>query len=303
MDIGQLEAFVQVASLRNFSKAAEALYLTQPSVTARIQSLEKELGEDLFERTGRGVRLTDAGLVFLPYAERILRTLQEGRDTIEGVRNVQVGTLRLGSAQTISTYVLPGLLKSFRTRYPGITLSVKTGRSEQVLSMVLNDEVQIGLVRVLNHHDVDTVHLYEDEIVLVTDPHHPFASRGSVTLDEVAEEPLLVYDRTSSYYGIVTNVFRQRGIVPHTAMELDSMEATKKMVEEGMGIALLPKVSLERELKLGILTEVPISDAPKMSREISLIYRKNRKLSRPVQSFMELLQETYHLDLSQVSSS
>ena len=118
MDVGQIEALVQVAQHQSFSKAAESLYLTQPSVTARIQALEKELAEELFERTGRGVRLTDAGHAFLPFAERILAALQEGRESVEEVRSLQIGSLRLGVAPTLCTYVLPRTLKAFRNRYP-----------------------------------------------------------------------------------------------------------------------------------------------------------------------------------------
>src|SRR6266542_4586380 len=116
MELGQLEAFIQVASHRSFSKAAEVLFLTQPSVTARIQSLEKELGEELFERSGRSVRLTDAGNTFLVYAQRALKDVQEGRDALEALRKTEVGSLRIGSALTISAYVLPKILKTFRAR-------------------------------------------------------------------------------------------------------------------------------------------------------------------------------------------
>ena len=128
MDFGQVEAFIQVAQHHSFSRAAEALGLTQPSITARIQTLERELGEELFERGGRGVKLTDAGHAFLPYVERMLQTLREGRDAVEEVRNVQLGSLRLGSAITISTYVLPGILRTFCGRHPGLDVVIRTGR-------------------------------------------------------------------------------------------------------------------------------------------------------------------------------
>jgi len=295
MDLGQIEAFVQVAQLHSFSKAAQALQLTQPSVTARIQSLERELGEELFERGGRGVRLTDAGEAFLPYALRILQIVKEARDTVEEVRNLQLGHLRLGSALTISTYVLPKILHVFRQRYPGINVSIRTGRSEQVLQMVLGDEVQVGLVRAIHHPDVDTVPLYEDEIVLVVHCDHPFARRQRVTLEEVAAQPLILYDRGSSYFGLIHSYFRQAGLVPHVAMELDSLEATKRMVEQGLGIAMVPKVTIERELQVGALVEVPIADAPPPRRTIALIHRHNRRRSRTVQAFLEVLGDIYRL--------
>lgn len=298
MDFGQLEAFVQVAARHSFSRAAEVLQLTQPSITARIQALERELGEDLFERTGRGIRLTDAGTIFLAYAERILQMLQEGKDSLEEVRSVQAGNLRLGSALTICTYVLPRILHTFHERYPGVEVSVRSGRSEQVLAMVLSDEVQVGLVRSLVHPDVETVDLYEDEVVLTTNPEHPFARSGNATIEEVAAQPVILFDRGSSYYGLIHSLFRDAGVVPTVAMELDSMEATKRMVEEGLGIALLPRVCLERELASGNLVEVTVSDAAAVSRRIALIYRRGRRRARTVQAFLEVLESIYRVKVS-----
>ena len=292
-----MEAFVQVAARHSFSRAAEALQLTQPSITARIQSLERVLGEELFERSGRGVRLTDAGTIFLPYAERMLQMLREAKEGVEEVRGVQAGRLRLGSALTISTYVLPRILRTFHSHYPGVEVIVHTGRSEQVLNMLLGDEVQVGLVRSLMHPDVETVDLYADEVILVANPDHPFAANRQATIEEVGSQPVILADRGSSYYGLTHGLFRQAGVVPNVAMELDSMEATKRMVEEGLGIALLPRVCLERELKQGLLTEVAITNAPAISRQIALIYRKSRKRVRTVQAFLEVLRSIYGLEL------
>ncbi len=300
VDIGQLEAFVQVAYLKSFSRAAQALQLTQPSVTARIQALERELGSELFERGGRGVRLTDAGEAFLSYAARILQLLKEGRDAVEEVRHLHLGHLRLGSALTISTYVLPKLLHLFRQRYPGIGVSVRTGRSDHVLQMVLGDEVQLGLVRALYHPDVETVPLYQDDIVLVVPKGHPFAREGKATLDEVTKEPLILFDRGSSYFGLITSYFRQLGKSPQVAMELDSLEATKRMVEEGLGIAMVPKVTIGRELQVGALVEVEIVDAPPLTRTIALIYRRNRRRSRPAMAFIDLLRAYYGLEMTEM---
>jgi DNA-binding transcriptional LysR family regulator len=292
-----LEAFVQVAAHHSFSRAAEALQLTQPSITARIQALERELGEKMFERGGRSVRLTDAGTILLPYAERILQMLREAKESVEEVRSVQAGRLRLGSALTISTYVLPRILRTFHSRYPGVEVMVHTGRSEQVLNMLLSDEVQVGLAHSLVHPDVETVDLYADEVILVANPDHPFAANRQATIEEVGSQPVILADRGSSYYSLTHGLFRQAGVVPNVAMELDSMEATKRMVEEGLGIALLPRVCLERELKQGLLTEVAITNAPAISRQIALIYRKSRKRVRTVQAFLEVLRSIYGLEL------
>jgi len=293
VDLGQLEAFVQVANQHSFSRAAEALFLTQPSVTARIQALERDLGERLFERSGRGIRLTEVGECFLPHAERVLQALNTGRDAIDSLRNLHSGSLVLASATTVSTYVLPGLLKTFRARYPRIEVSVRTGRSEQVLQMMLADEAQVGLVRAVYHQDIETKGLIEDELVLVANAAHDLAGRGSVTVEQLGDHPFIFFDRNSSYYSLAQGIFRQHGVVPRTQMELDSMEATKKMVEEGLGIAMLPKVALERELKEGILRIVEIEDMPNPTRQIALISRRSRPLGPVAQAFVDIVTEIY----------
>jgi DNA-binding transcriptional LysR family regulator len=297
MDLGQIEAFVQVSAHNSFSRAAEVLQLTQPSITARIQSLERELREELFERGGRGVRLTDSGHAFLPYAERILQTVAEGRDIIDEVRNVELGSLYLGSALTISTYVLPHILHTFRSHHSGVDVSIHTGRSEQVLAMLQADEVQVGLVRSLSHQDIETVHLYDDEIVLIVNPEHPFAARRAAAVEEVASESIVLFDRGSSYFGLTHGFFRQAGVVPNIGMELDSLEATKRMVEEGLGIALVPLVTIEREMEAGRLVKIEMVDAPPLKRPVSLIYKRHRKRPRTVQAFIETLAEMYAVSL------
>jgi DNA-binding transcriptional LysR family regulator len=293
MDIGQLEAFLQVAALRSFSRAAESLRLTQPSVTARIQSLERDLGETLFERNGRGVSLTEAGAAFMPHAQRVLKALQDGRDAVQSLQQLELGTLRLGCAPTIGTYVLPGLLKDFRARYPGIEVSLRTEYSDQIVQMVLADEVQLGLERAITHSDVVTVPLYEDEVVLVVSPQHPFVARGSATVEELGGEALIMFNRGSGYYTLVDNALRQAGAPSSPAMEMDNMEATKKMVEEGLGISILPKVAVAREVQQGDLCQIRVRGMTMPKRQIALIYRRGRPLSRSAQAFVGLLEERY----------
>lgn len=293
MDLGQLEAFVQVANHRSFSRAAEALFLTQPSVTARIQALERDLGERLFERSGRGVRLTEVGACFLPHAERVLQALAAGRDAIESLRNLQSGSLILASATTVSTYILPGVLKTFRARFPRVEVSVRTGRSEQVLAMLLADEAQVGLVRAVYHQEIETRGLIEDELVLVVNADHELARPGSVTVARLGDHPFIFFDRNSSYYSLAQGLFRQHGVVPRTQMELDSMEATKKMVEEGLGIAMLPRIAIERELASGTLREIDIEGMSNPTRQIALICRRGRPLGPVAQAFVDLVQEIF----------
>jgi DNA-binding transcriptional LysR family regulator len=159
--------------------------------------------------------------------------------------------------------------------------------------MMLADEAQVGLVRAVYHQDIETKGLIEDELVLVANATHDLAGRGSVTVEQLGDHPFIFFDRNSSYYSLAQGIFRQHGVVPRTQMELDSMEATKKMVEEGLGIAMLPKVALERELKEGILRIVEIEDMPNPTRQIALISRRSRPLGPVAQAFVDIVTEIY----------
>ncbi len=296
IEIGRLEAFVRVAQLRSFSKAAEAIYLTQPTVTARIQALERELGEPMFERMGRSIRLTDAGAAFLPHAQRALQALVEGRDALVSVRNVEHGTLALGTAPTVGTYVLPRLLERFADRHPGVEITIRTGRSEEVMAMVLADEVQVGLERYLNHPDIETVPLYQDAIFLMAGTDHPIAQRQRVRVQDVVHESVIFFDVGSSYHAISHGIFRETGTPPRHALEVDNLEMAKHLVLEGLGLAFLPQVAVEQELAEGQLVTIDIEGAEPLTREIAVIYRKHRLQSRSVVAFLNLLQEVYQFE-------
>lgn len=291
MQIEFLETFVHVARHGSVTRAAELLYLSQPSVTGRLQAVESELGEQLLVRTPRGVRLTGAGREFLPYAEQAVRAFREGQAVLRDLHRARAGRLVLGAAPAISTYFLPATLKRFANDHPGVSLSVRTGHSEEVLNMVLADQVQIGLVRALKHPEVEVHPCYEDELVLVVHPAHVFRTRGVVSLADVSREGLVLFDRTSSYYELTRAMFRDRGVTSAAVMELDNIEAAKKMVEVGMGVALLPRLAVQRELALGTLAQVTIADAPTIRRPVVAIHRRGPGLTGPGLAFLALLQE------------
>lgn len=296
MEIGRLEAFVQVATKLSFSRAADALYLTQPTVTARIQGLERELGEPMFERMGRTIRLTDAGQAFLPYAQRALQSVKEGQDALGSLRNVDSGSLTIGTAPTVGTYVLPDILQQFSERYPGVEVSIRTGRSEEVQAMVLADEVHAGFERYLTHPDIESVPLYEDDIALMASTGHPLATRGHTTVSEVAREPVIFFDVDSSYHAISQAIFRERGIAPRHSLDVDNLEMAKHLVLRGLGLAFLPRVAVEHELESGALIAVEIDGAEPLRRRIALIYRKRRLQSRATMALLSLLDEIYRFE-------
>jgi DNA-binding transcriptional LysR family regulator len=270
-----LTAFIEVARRQSVSRAAEALFLTQPALTARVQGLERELGCSLFVRTPRGMKLTKAGEAFLPYAVRALDALADGRMQVNALERGGAGRLAIGAAPAVGTYVLPQLLKSFALSHPRVSVSVRTGHSEEVLELVLREQVDVGLVRALAHRDIVSTPLYEDRLVLVVDPSHPFASSGRIRVDEIAAQQLILFDRTSSYHELTSAFFRTAGVSPAGVMELDNIDAAKKMVEQGFGVALLPQTSVAEELAAGALAEVSIQGAQAVRRQIVAIRRRD----------------------------
>ena len=275
MLLSQLEGFVEIARRGSVSRGAEALFVTQPALTARLKSLESQVGAQLFVRTGRGVRLSEAGHAFLPYAQRALEAVSEGHRLVGEVARGGAGELALGAAPAVSTYVLPAILERFHLEHPNVRLAVRTGHSEEVLDLVLHEQVQIGLVRALRHPEIESVPLYEDELVLVANPAHRFAAAGEIAVEEMSEEQLILFDRTSSYHDLTSAFFREAGVVPRGVMELDNIDATKKMVRQGLGVALLPHTAVAEELEAGTLRSVTIADAVPVRRRIVAIRRRD----------------------------
>ena len=300
MEFPQLEAFLEAASRGSFRRAADALYLSQPSVSARIQTLEGELGVALFHRTARGVRLTEMGLVFLPFAQRSMETLRRGREVLESVRQASAGILNMATARVIGTYVLPETLQKFQHLYPETNLHIKVGGSLDVLQMVVDEEVQLGLARFMEHPDVDALHLYDEEAVLVVHPDHPFAKTGVAAMFAVAQEPLILYDPGdpgSSYFQFINRVCRYAGVTPKVEMNLDSVEAAKNMVQLGLGISFLPRSGVRQELESGTLTLIDVAEVPPVLLPTYVLLRREQQHGPVVVAFLNLLPETYKVQI------
>ena len=300
MELSQLEAFLEAANRGSFRRAADALYLSQPSVSARVQSLEGDVGVTLFHRTARGVRLTDLGRTFLPFAQRSIETLRRGREVLESVRQASAGILNMATARVIGTYVLPETLQKFHQLYPETNLHIKVGGSTDVLQMVVDEEVQLGLARFMQHPDVDALHLYDEEAVLVVHPSHPFAEAGVAAMYEVAQEPLILYDPGdpgSSYFQFINRVCRDAGVTPKVEMNLDSVEAAKNMVLLGLGISFLPRSGVRRELASGSLALIDLAEVPPVLLPTYVLLRRGQQLGPTVIAFLKLLQETYKVEI------
>ncbi|MGI8564781.1 MAG: LysR family transcriptional regulator [Candidatus Dormibacter sp.] len=290
MVLVQVEGFLQVARLGSVSRAAEVLHVTQPTLTARLHGLEQELGSKLFIRTRYGMRLSDAGWAYLPHAERMLAAMRSGRRAVEELASAVAGQLHLAAAPAVSTYILPSVLERFAALHPRVEVMVKTGHSEDVLRMVLNDLASVGLGRALQHPDVVAKPFHEEELVLVVRPGHRFTSRSGVSLADVGNEEVIMFDRTSSYYEITQAAFATAGVSLRGFMELDNIEAAKKMVERGLGVSLLPATAVAKEVAGGELLRVELSGGPPLRRPLVAMWRRDSgPPSGITAAFLELL--------------
>lgn len=291
MLLSRLESFVEVARRGSVSRAAEALFVTQPALTARIKALQTELGVELFVRTPRGVRVSDAGREFLPYAERTLASVDEGKRAMADLTEGVSGVLLIAAAPAVSTYLLPALLKAFQATHPKVRLGVRTGHTEEVLDLVLRRAAHVGLGRPVRHPGAELLPVFDDELLLVASRTHRFAGQAKVRLSELAAERLIMFDRASSYYELTSSLFRQAGVVPESVIELDNVEAAKKMVAQGLGVALLPRMALQEELRSRSLRAVRLSGAAAVKRPIVAIRRRDAGAATgPVAGFLKLLE-------------
>jgi DNA-binding transcriptional LysR family regulator len=273
MLLGQIEGFVGVARQGNMRRAAHDLALSQPALTARIQGLEAALGTTLFRRTHAGMQLTTAGRAFLPHAERALEAVSSGAALIRELGEGVVGELALAVAPAVSAYVLPEVLVRFTQRHPGVRLLVRTEHSEEIVDLVSRGEVDLGITRELRDPRVRSRPLYEDELVLVVPPDHQFAAAGRVDVIEISHVQLILFDRTSSYYDVTNALFRSAGVVPRGVTEVDNIEAAKRMVALGLGVALLPGTAVADSLAAGTLHEIELVGARAIRRRIVAVER------------------------------
>src|SRR5256885_4924157 len=289
MEIPQVEAFLAVGTFGGFRRAAEALRLTQPAVSARIRALEDSLSVRLFERGPHGLALSAAGRTLRPHAEQLLQAVALARQAVHDIRPTSGGAIQIAAVLSICTYLLPDVLKRFQTAHPAVMITVRSGHSKEVLEMVLRGDAEIGLARSLHHPEVETVSLRDDPLVLVgRSTAWPMRERRA-RLEEIADRPLIFFDRGSSDWTLTQGLFRRAGLGPHSGLEVETIETAKRMVERGMGLAFLPHLAVVRELRRRSLEAIEIVDAEPISRSLDVIHPRARPLSGEARALLGVL--------------
>lgn len=292
MEISQLRTFLAVARHRNLTTAAEELHLSQPAVTRQLQRLEQWCATPLLQRQGKTTSLTDAGRVLHACAEQVLQTLDSCQAVLEDLRTGRRGRLVLGAGLTTAAFTLPSLIQLYKKRLPEIELSIRTGATQEILQLVLDQQVDLAFVTSPVRHPQCLVRpLFDDHIVLVSDAGLPFAGI-SISLPELATLPLILY-APSGFRNFVEDALRHAQVVPKVALELDNMEGIKRMVAAGVGYAFVPRSAVQEELQAGRLAEVPVRGLPPLIRQTSLIRLRQGQPNLAVQAFLEVLSQRW----------
>jgi DNA-binding transcriptional LysR family regulator len=289
VDLLQLETFVAVGTFGGFRRAAAALRVTQPAVSARIKGLESSLRVALFERGGAGLTLSEAGRALRPHAEQVLRAVALARHAVQQLRPGSAGALEIAAALSICAYLLPDVLKRFQAAWPGVFVTVRAGHSKEVLEMVLRGEAEVGLARSLHHAGVETLSLGDDPLVLVQHREHPLVPSRRARLEEIADRPLVFFDRGSSDWTLTHGLFRRAGLVPNVTLEVETIETAKRMVERGLGLAFLPHLAVAGELRTGDLVAVRVVDAEPLRRSLDVVHPRHRPLSPEALALLDVI--------------
>jgi DNA-binding transcriptional LysR family regulator len=284
----RLRAFVAVARCGGFSAAARELEQAQSAVSQAVASLEAELGESLFVRDGRRVRLSEAGALLLPRAERAFAEIAAGLDELAARRGLSVGTVRLGTSDTLATYVLPPVFAAFRRRHPGIELRLDNRPSPVVAGRVGDGALDLGIVTLpLPGHlaaQVHTLPLGPQRDALIAPPGHALAARRRVRLADLAPYPLLLLDRTTATRAYLDERFAAARITPRVIMEMNGVEVLKRLVELGFGMSIVPAAAAAREASQRTLALRPIAELG--PRTVALVTPTAGPLSPAAQAFI-----------------
>jgi DNA-binding transcriptional LysR family regulator len=287
MDLFQLETFLAVAQSGSFSGAAKVVHRTQPAVSQVVRKLEEELGEPLFDRSSRDGRLTDAGKVLQEYALKMLNLRREARASIEELRQFQRGTLVLAANEFTSLYLLR-VLEDFRKFSPMIKVAVQRGLASGIANQVADHTVELGVLSFRPENPLlQSIVVYRDELVLVVPTSHPLAGAKTVSIRQLGAESFVAHNVVSPYRLKVLEAFKRHKTPLNMDVEMPTLEAIKRFVALGNGVALVPRISVEPELARGELIVVAVREL-QLERRLRIIYRKGGSLSHAGRAFLKV---------------
>jgi DNA-binding transcriptional LysR family regulator len=291
MEIRQLEIFRALARELSFTKAAARVHCVQSNVTTQIRALETELGARLFDRLAKRVVLTDAGQRFLPYAERVLSTLEEGRSSV-GQNATPSGPLRIGTPESLLTYRLPRILARFRKLYPKVELIFRPYLDPGLLPLIESGELDLAvwLGDTIHQARLKTLRLRDEKLVFIAAPKHPLTAKKRVTPHDLTGQTLLLTESGCNYRRKLDQLLSMMNIRPDSVTEFSTIEAIKECVALGLGVAFLPEIALARELSLKQVVRLPWA-GPEMDMATHVVWHKDKWISPGLGAFISMLEQ------------
>lgn len=288
VDVRGLEVFLSVAKHLNYTRAGEEVNLSQPSVSVRIRQLENELGTKLFEQLGKKVSLTEAGLVLIPHARRVLTAVENAQAAVDELLGLERGTLRIGASTTPGMYLVPQVIARFHDRYPKIEIHLGIKDTQQIEESVIRNEFDFGFVG--GHLVGDEVEVFPwltDELVLIVAPDHPLAKKRSIKSVELRNEKFILREPGSATRAAISNHLENSGLEIDLVMEMENPESVKKAVQSGRSIAFISRFAVEAELKTKSLIAIRVRGL-RIDRELKIVYRRDKHLGRAAKAFIKM---------------
>jgi DNA-binding transcriptional LysR family regulator len=289
MELHPLRVFLAVANEKSFSRAAEKLLRTQPAVSLSIQRLETELGEKLIDRSAKDLLLTDAGRLVLDYARRFENLQGDLENALSELRDKSSGRLTIGANESSTLYLLDHIEK-YRRKFPKIKVQIRRSLSSRIPTELIDGELELGILT----YDPDderlvTTVIYTDHLSFIVSPKHKLAGRAEVSITELGHETFIAHNVVSPYRALVVRAFQNQKVPLNMTVEMPTVEAIRKMVERDEGVAFLPRMCVEDEVRHGILREIKVTEM-KVDRQIRLAYPARRALSHAAQAFVKLVE-------------
>ena len=288
MDFDLLRVFEAVAAEASFSRAGRKLFRSQPAISLAVKRLEEELGAQLVDRSSRKVRLTDAGRVVSDHARRMLAGERELRAALLELQDRRAGKLMIGANESTALYLL-GHVEEFRQEYPGIRVELRRSLSSRIPEAVLDGSLELGAISYDPGDPQLRIHrLYRDRLTFVVSPSHRFAGRDAVRISELGGETFIAHNVVSPYRARVLDAFRQHQVPLNMAIEMPTIETIRRLVQRNLGVAFLPKMCVDQQIRSGALREIEIREL-QVERTIRLVYPAKRALSQASLAFLELV--------------
>jgi len=285
----RLQVFATVARLLSFTKAAEALHMTQPAVTFQIRQLEEHFNTRLFDRTHNKITLTETGDLVKSYADQIISKYNEMDNDVRTMTGDIQGPLMIGASTTIGEYFIPGIVGTYQRQFPDVKVRLSVANTNGIIHMVENNEIDIGIVEgPVNNKNLIREVIWHDELAVVCPVDHALASRKKANMQEVLEYPFISREEGSGTREVLENYMNKRKIdldQVNIIMEFGSPESIKSAVTAGLGVSVLSVATMEKELALNSLATVPLS--PPIKRTFSIVYPRQKFRLRAMEEFLE----------------